>query len=270
MTCHICDTPSNESFLVKVLFKYDVTYYRCRECGFIQTETPYWLPEAYESAITSLDLGLVSRNLLWAPTVEAIIRKWFRPEGPFLDYGGGYGLFVRIMRDRGFPFIRQDQYCENLFAKHFDITDQPENQTYELVTAFEVFEHLPDPVGTIEQMLQAGKSILFSTKLLPDPNVTPETWWYFIPETGQHVSLYSLDSLRRLAQRFRLQLYSDGRDLHLMTAKDIDPTWFRWFTDPRKVRLFNRFHGYPTPSLLDSDFQKVYDSLKKQPLTDAI
>ncbi|MFD1142282.1 class I SAM-dependent methyltransferase [Larkinella insperata] len=270
MTCHICNTPSNDSFQVKVLFKYDVTYYRCRECGFIQTESPYWLPEAYESAITSLDIGLVSRNVTWAPTVEAIIRKWFRPEGPFLDYGGGYGLFVRMMRDRGFAFIRQDQYCENLFAKHFDMTDQPPGQTYELVTAFEVFEHLPDPVATVDQMLQAGKSILFSTKVQPNPNVTPETWWYFIPETGQHVALYSLESLQRLAKRFGLQLFSDGHDLHLMTAKSIDPTWFRWLTHPRKVQLFNRFHSYKARPLLDQDFQKVYDSVKTQPLKDLI
>ncbi|GAB3931390.1 class I SAM-dependent methyltransferase [Larkinella terrae] len=270
MTCHICNTPSSESFQVKVLFKYDVTYYRCHECGFIQTETPYWLPEAYESAITSLDIGLVSRNLHWAPTVEAVIRKWFRPEGPFLDYGGGYGLFVRMMRDRGFPFIRLDQYCENLFAKHFDVTDQPEVKNYELITAFEVFEHLANPVGTVEQMLQAGKSILFTTKVLPNPNVTPETWWYFIPETGQHVALYSLESLHRLAKRFGLQLYSDGHDLHLMTAKPISPTWLRWFTHPRKVAFYNYLHRYPAKSMLNDDFQKVYDSVRKQPLKDLI
>ena len=270
MTCHICNTPSNESFQVKVLFKYDVTYYRCHECGFIQTETPYWLPEAYESAITSLDIGLVSRNLHWAPAVEAIIRKWFRPEGPFLDYGGGYGLFVRMMRDRGFPFIRLDQYCDNFFAKHFDVTDQPAGKTYELVTAFEVFEHLADPVAAVGEMLQAGKSILFTTKVLPNPNVTPETWWYFIPETGQHVALYSLESLHRLAKRFGLQLYSDQHDLHLMTTQPISPTWFRWFTHTRKANLYNYLHPYLAKSLLDDDFQKVYDSVRKQPLKDLI
>ncbi|WP_128548866.1 class I SAM-dependent methyltransferase [Larkinella soli] len=269
MNCHICQTPANESFRTQVLFKYDVRYYRCPDCGFIQTEEPYWLREAYESAITSLDLGLVSRNLLWAPAVEAIIRKWFPPEGPFLDYGGGYGMFVRMMRDRGFPFVRQDNYCENLFAVHFDLTDQPPGQTFELITAFEVFEHLVDPVATVEQMLRLGKSILFTTELVPHPGVTPETWRYFIPETGQHVSLFTKESLHRLAERFHLQLFTEGKDLHLLTGRPADSKWLRWFTDPRKANLYNYFHPLRVHSLLNDDLKTAYTHLKKAPHEDA-
>jgi hypothetical protein len=267
MNCHICQAHAGKYLETKVLFKYNVTYYRCSECGFIQTEEPYWLPEAYQSAITSLDIGLVYRNLLWAPMVESVIWKWFDPKGPFLDYGGGYGLFVRLMRDRGLPFIRQDNYCENMFAAHFDITDQESAQSYELITAFEVFEHLVNPVETVDQMLQNGKSIFFTTKLMPTPDVTPETWWYFIPETGQHISLYSLESLKRLAKRFGLKLYSDQKDLHLLTHKDISDSWFRWFTKPRNARIYNfiyRYrHGFRNHSLLQDDFEKIYASLKK-------
>ncbi len=45
-------------FTAKVLGKYDVQYYQCVITGFIQTEEPYWLEEAYSSAITKLDIGL--------------------------------------------------------------------------------------------------------------------------------------------------------------------------------------------------------------------
>ena len=50
-------------FTAKVLNQYDVKYYRCNDTGFIQTENPYWLPEAYSDAITKLDIGLPYRNI---------------------------------------------------------------------------------------------------------------------------------------------------------------------------------------------------------------
>jgi hypothetical protein len=49
-------------FTTRVLNKYDVKYYRCMDTGFIQTEEPYWLADAYSSAITKLDVGMVFRN----------------------------------------------------------------------------------------------------------------------------------------------------------------------------------------------------------------
>ena len=35
-----------------VLRKHDIAYHRRDECDFIQTEEPYWLDEAYSSAIS--------------------------------------------------------------------------------------------------------------------------------------------------------------------------------------------------------------------------
>ena len=59
MNCKICNTPSVEFVTKQVLTKYNVKYYRCSSCQFIQTEEPYWLDEAYNKAITKLDIGLV-------------------------------------------------------------------------------------------------------------------------------------------------------------------------------------------------------------------
>ncbi|PKP59337.1 MAG: class I SAM-dependent methyltransferase [Candidatus Altiarchaeales archaeon HGW-Altiarchaeales-1] len=192
MTCKICNSDTNEVFEAKILNSYNVKYYKCKHCGFIQTEKPYWLNEAYSSAISSLDVGLVSRNLSFVPITASIIEKYFKVNGKFLDYGGGTGLFVRLMRDKGFDFYRQDIYCENLFAQNFDINDLDDKKIkFELLTAFEVFEHLKDPLIEIEKMFKLSDSILFSTELQPLENVTPDNWWYFVPETGQHISFYS-------------------------------------------------------------------------------
>jgi hypothetical protein len=46
------------AFRHTVLRKYDVQYFQCGGCGFLQTETPYWLDEAYSSAIVTADTGI--------------------------------------------------------------------------------------------------------------------------------------------------------------------------------------------------------------------
>ena len=127
-------------FSKKVLNNYEVKYYRCNETGFIQTEAPYWLQEAYSSAITKLDIGLPSRNIILSDRVSKLLTVKFNDKGIFLDYAGGYGLFTRLMRDKGFNFYNTDKYCQNLFAEYFDLTDLPPDTNFELTTAFEVFE----------------------------------------------------------------------------------------------------------------------------------
>ena len=104
--------------------KYDVTYYQCESCRFIQTEQPYWLNEAYSSAITHLDIGLLSRNLYLMNEIPRLIDGLFPESKRYLDFGGGYGVFVRLMRDLGYDFFRFDTYCENIFADFFDIKGQ--------------------------------------------------------------------------------------------------------------------------------------------------
>jgi 2-polyprenyl-3-methyl-5-hydroxy-6-metoxy-1,4-benzoquinol methylase len=151
MKCRVCNSESNEVFSAKVLNKYNVKYYHCPSCGFLQTEEPYWLNEAYKSAIGIADTGIQKRNQLFAKRSSAIITSLFDTNKKFLDYAGGYGIFVRMMRDKGFDFYWDDPYADNLFAKGFEHNEQ---NKYELITAFECFEHFTDPINQIQKMLE--------------------------------------------------------------------------------------------------------------------
>lgn len=96
------------------------------------------------------------------------------------------------MKDVSFDFYRKDLYCENIFAKTFDC--ESDEGDFEVVTAFEVFEHLDNPLEEISKIMQMGKSVLFSTELIPfDSNDIKlmKDLWYFMPESGQHIVLYS-------------------------------------------------------------------------------
>jgi hypothetical protein len=220
MNCKICNSKTEQAFNVKVLDKYDAFYLRCTNCGFLFVQNPFWLDEAYSNAITLSDTGIVQRNLQFSELLATIINFCFDKQGKFLDFAGGYGLFTRMMRDFGFDFYWTDKYCENLFAKGFEHLEN-NYEKYEIITAFEVLEHLADPVNEIKNILSFGSNIIFSTQLLPSPLPKPDEWWYYYFEHGQHISFYTHKSLELLAKRHNLNFYS-VKGLHFITQKKLN------------------------------------------------
>jgi hypothetical protein len=254
MKCKICAATVVLFTSSIVLGKYSAAYYRCSTCGFVQTEEPYWLEEAYSSAITGSDLGLVRRNSRLATITRVLLTVFFDTQGRFLDFAGGYGLFVRMMRDNGFDFMWYDRFCTNLFARGF-AADLDNGGNYDLVTAFEVFEHLVDPVSGLEELLKHSKNILFTTDLLPEPAPKPEEWWYYGLEHGQHVSFYTGKSLKLLAARKGLNFYSNGATVHLITEKKLSSTLFFLLARHKTASFIAPFLA--KKSLLEDDFRTI-------------
>lgn len=155
-------------------------------------------------------------------------------DGRFLDWGGGYGTFTRMMRDRGFNFFHADAYCDNLFARGLE--DEPEAR-YDLITAFEVFEHLGDPFADLVSTAERTDRLLFSTGILPDPVPAVEEWWYYGPEHGQHITIHTVESLRILGERLGFQLTTNGINLHLFHRKALRaPTRIMFSRTGRRAR----------------------------------
>lgn len=208
-----------------VLYKYNVTYYKCSYCEFIQTEEPYWLNEAYQTPINIYDTGVVQRNIQAKNIASSLIYFLFDKNEKYLDYAGGYGLFVRLMRDAGYNFYWQDIYTQNLFARGFEA--HSEKQQFEFITAFEVFEHFVDPIKEIEKMLTFSENILFSTSLIPIPTPKGNEWVYYGLEHGQHVSLYSEKTLNIIAKKFNGRVLSYNNSIHLFTKKNFNEKIFK-------------------------------------------
>jgi hypothetical protein len=251
MKCGICAAASGEFSRGRMLERHDVRFYRCPSCGFIQTEKPYWLKEAYAEAITRADVGLFRRNLRQAKVAKAVIATFFQSDARFVDFGGGYGLLARLMRDAGFDFHRWDAHCDNLFARGF--AAKPDG-SFELLTAFELFEHLADPVAEVEHMLSFAPNIFFTTELIPEPVPAPSQWWYYGLDHGQHVSFYTKQSLYRLAERFSLHLVTDGRSRHLMTKEKVSPLLFQLVSKYKVAFLIDAV--YRRKSLIPDDFRR--------------
>ena len=236
MNCTICNTSANQVFEAIVLNEHNVKYYLCPNCEYIFTESPYWLEQAYNKAINLTDTGILQRNIYFSKIITVLIYFFFSKKGKFLDYAGGYGIFTRLMRDIGFNFYLNDPYCDNLLARGFECTGIEQN-TFELLTAFEVFEHLNNPLQEIEKMLLLSNTIIFSTELLPNSVPKPGEWWYYGFEHGQHISFYSKHTLELIAKKYDLYFYSIA-GVHIFTNKKLIPSAVKIFLKMAKYGLY--------------------------------
>lgn len=270
MKCKICDSLSEKIFEKTILQKYNTGYYKCTQCNFIQTEDPFWLKEAYASAITSLDIGLLYRNNYLKKEISKIIDCCFPKANMMIDYAGGYGVFVRLMRDAGYNFYRQDNYCKNIFAEHFDITDTP-TKKFDLVTAFEVLEHFNDPLNEIEAILKYADNAIFTTEIAPKDNQDIENWWYIAQETGQHIAFYSEDTMEIIAKKFNKYYYTKDKTLHLFTSQRLEDYKINYVF--RNIEIKTSFFGLikkkikfkiKRDSLLQDDYQYVKSLLNSK------
>src|SRR5512134_3356533 len=251
--CRVCEDVSEFFGRATVLGTHDVAYFRCRGCGYVQTEEPYWLTESYSEAIRSTDVGFLERNALFAKHTKYLIWVFLENDrGRFLDFGGGYGLFTRMMRDMGFDFRHYDKHCRNLFAGDFE-ADMDDGSVYDLLTAFEVFEHLQNPRETAGRMLAKARNMIVSTQLLPEESPAPGAWWYYGTEHGQHVGFFTHRSLEILAEMHGRHLYSNGSNLHLFWECEIG--WRRRYLFPKSrwVERFCRF--FRRPSMVQNDYR---------------
>jgi hypothetical protein len=254
MQCPICEARTELFGRATVLKGYHAEFCRCLSCGFLFAEDPVWLDEAYASAITSSDVGLVDRNLWFSKVAGSIVSILFNANGRFVDFGGGTGLFTRLMRDAGFDWYWFDPSCRNIFAEGYAANIR-DGGRYELLTAAELFEHLVDPVQTMADLCKLSSNILFTTRLLPNPPPRLDEWWYYGLEHGQHVSFYTRRSLRMLGEKFGLQLTSNGENLHLFSRKGISKMTFKLATSFPVSLLVARLTS--RQSLLPADFERA-------------
>lgn len=237
VTCPVSGKPMEPVFEETILGKYSVTYYYCRDSGLLKTEKPYWLDEAYHDAITDTDTGLVARNIRNANQLEVILHLLGTAHGRFLDVAGGYGLLTRLMRDKGFDCYTTDKYCKNIFAKIFEPTKE---FSADCLFAFEVFEHLEDPMTFLSRAfsLYNSKTIVLSTLTFSN-KIPSKDWWYYSFEGGQHITFYQAKTLALLADNLSCNYHMLSPSLHLITDKVI--------TQPTRTLLSSRFFAILSP-----------------------
>ncbi len=203
-----------------------VVYYRCFGCGFcFAPEIAGWSQDKFAELIYNADYAIVDPDYLGARpkhNAQVLAGTFSHLASSFrhLDYGGGKGLLSQSLSGLGWQSQSYDPFVDR--ETHIDQLGK-----FGLITAYEVFEHAPDPgklMQDIASLLAPDGVLLFST-LLSDGHLIPGkrlTWWYASPRNG-HISLFSRQSLVALANDngFRFGSFSDAS--HCMWRQT--PAW---------------------------------------------
>lgn len=202
-----------------------VYYERCQSCGFLFTrhfdsyQADDWTREIYNGEYARLDPEYHGERAHRNASLLQFMFSRQRASIIGLDYGGGNGATSQSLRQIGFNFDSHDPFGFSDMTPH-------KAGTYNLVTAFEVFEHVPDPVSTLATIMNYmadGPAILIIGTLSSDGRVDNRSrlaWWYAAPRNG-HISLYSKRSLATLAQKFGLHCASPLPGTHIMSRRSI-------------------------------------------------
>ena len=147
-----------------------------------------------------------------------------------------------MLRDKGIDAYWFDKYSENLLARGFEYD---ETLKVDIIAAFEVVEHLENPMETIRKIMSKSDCFIFSVLTLPKLNFhTAEEWWYFSPETGQHIFVPSSETLQWIANEIgcryycMLGLHVFSRKKKFQTIRRLDFSLYKYIHFARK-RLFN-------------------------------
>ncbi len=193
-----------------------IYYRRCGNCAFLFTDAfDDWTVEQFKAHIYNEEYKLVDpdySDFRARGNAGAVVRLWgpLRRETRVLDFGGGNDTLCTVLREAGFaaavtydPMV--PQHAERPVGK------------FDLVTSFETFEHLPDPLAGVRSIVELTADpglVFFSTLLQPaDFDRQRLNWWYVGPRNG-HVSLFSRQALALAWERYGYRVASLGDNFH--------------------------------------------------------
>lgn len=215
--CRLCGGSTEERFRKLVLGKFDVGFFRCADCGSLQSDLPFWLDEAYEgSNLAAIDTGAAQRNLTNLAATFVVAKSI--GAGSLIDHGGGDGLLCRLLRDYGLNAFVRDRYAINLYAPGHVA---PIGMNSDLLTAFEVVEHFVNPREEMAELFRGNPTaLLFSTGIFDDQS---SDWWYLTPESGQHVFFYSQKALANFGASRGYLVFFSGQFILFLRRGALSP-----------------------------------------------
>lgn len=194
-----------------------IYYYLCQGCGFCYAPEMYaWSTDefaqrVYNDAYTQVDPDWIEArprgNAQHLQEVFGAAGRTIR----HLDYGGGIGLLSDLLQGAGWNSRSYDPFVDR------DV-DPKSLGRFDLVTSFEVFEHVPDAPRLIDDLaaLVSDDGLVYFSTLVTETSIAPHqrlTWWYAAPRNG-HISLYTRSSLATLGARQGFRFGSITSNLH--------------------------------------------------------
>jgi len=191
---------------------------QCLGCGLGVTSpapSPAQLSELNRNAYGGAERGVVyaSKQAELEKRYSAQLSriKLFKPAGALLDVGCNIGMFMKTARDMGFAVtgVEMNGSCAAYGKEHFGLDIRPASLegaafpagTFEVVTMFDVLEHVPDPGAFLSEagrVLRPGGLLVVQSPNLDSfmAGLMKENWnWLTPPDHLYHFTPGALSGL---------------------------------------------------------------------------
>jgi 2-polyprenyl-3-methyl-5-hydroxy-6-metoxy-1,4-benzoquinol methylase len=228
--CLLCGSAEQELRFAEPPFR----VVRCRSCRLVWVtprRDPSRLVEIYQTAYwhsdAAKDFGYTDYRRdapLYRRTYQrryrAIARHFPQP-GEVLDVGCAAGFFLSVMKERGWrtqgvevsayiaDFGRQSYGLDVLVGTLDEVSPQLGERKFDLITFWDVIEHLPDPVAVLKkaaEFLKPGGRLLLETQNVRSlfARVMGRRWQHY----KHHEHLYHFDpsTVRELCKKAGLRI----------------------------------------------------------------
>ena len=221
LKCYLCRSLKIKKFLVK----HDYQLYRCGSCGLIFYEFREGLKEFLDKQYArgyfkgqedlcsyydyAADMEVTKRN--FRDYLKQI--SVYQPAGRLLDVGCAYGYFMQEAQHAGYQVWGIDPSEHAISQAKKGLPTQVKKATlagagfaprsFEVITMFDVFEHLPDPradLKVVNKILTDGGLLVIATGDTGSfwAKIWGKKWTFYNPP--QHIFYFNQENIIRILQ----------------------------------------------------------------------
>jgi 2-polyprenyl-3-methyl-5-hydroxy-6-metoxy-1,4-benzoquinol methylase len=230
--CNFCGSQEHTS----LFHGFDPDIVRCNSCGLIfnaamptDQELASIYGEDYYTSKDSLRYGytdyLADRDNIIKTSRRRLARiEKIKAGGSLFDVGCAFGFFLEVARERGWTVsgLEISRFAADYATRHLGLDVANQNaeawdygsRRYDVITMWDLIEHLRDPTGTLAKLARALKDD--GVLVLSTPDV--ESWparlvgdrWLGWQLRNEHLHYFSQLTLGRMLNSAGLEVISSG------------------------------------------------------------